>query len=188
MIGGGNIIRGAQLSGLGINRGTADYMGMLGTAINAMALQDALEKKGAETRVCSGLDIRKVMEAFIRRRAIRHLEKKRIVILAAGSGAPYFTTDTAAALRAVELGCEVLLKATKVDGVYDKDPKKHDNAKRYDSLSYLDVLNQDLAVMDKTAITMCLENALPICVFGMEDPADLQGVLRGESRGTIISA
>ena len=187
VIGGGNIIRGAQLSALGINRGTADYMGMLGTAINAMALQDALEKKGAETRVCSGLDIRKVMEAFIRRRAIRHLEKKRVVILAAGSGAPYFTTDTAAALRAVELGCEVLLKATKVDGVYDKDPAQHDDAVRYDKLTYLDVLNQGLGVMDKTAITMCLENSLPICVFGMQDPADLQGVLRGERRGTIIS-
>lgn len=188
VIGGGNIIRGAQLSALGITRATADYMGMLGTAINAMALQDALEKRGAETRVCSGLDIRKVMEAFIRRRAMRHLEKGRIVILAAGSGAPFFTTDTAAALRAVELGCDVLLKATKVDGVYDKDPKKHPGATRYDRLTYLDVLNQGLGVMDKTAVTMCLENELPIIVFGASDPANLQGVLRGEDLGTIISA
>lgn len=188
VIGGGNIIRGAQLSALGITRATADYMGMLGTAINAMALQDALEKRNAETRVCSGLDIRKVMEAFIRRRAMRHLEKGRVVILAAGSGAPFFTTDTAAALRAVELGCDALLKATKVDGVYDKDPKKHPDAKRYDHLTYLDVLNQGLEVMDKTAITMCLENELPIIVFGMDDPANLQGVLRGEDLGTIISS
>ena len=188
VIGGGNIIRGAQLSALGITRATADYMGMLGTAINAMALQDALEKRGAETRVCSGLDIRKVMEAFIRRRAMRHLEKGRIVILAAGSGAPFFTTDTAAALRAVELGCDALLKATKVDGVYDKDPKKHPDATRYERLTYLDVLNQGLGVMDKTAVTMCLENELPIIVFGASDPANLQGVLRGEDLGTIISA
>jgi len=188
VIGGGNIIRGAQLSALGINRATADYMGMLGTAINAMALQDALEKRGAETRVCSGLDIRKVMEAFIRRRAMRHLEKGRVVILAAGSGAPFFTTDTAAALRAVELGCDALLKATKVDGVYDKDPKQHDDAVRYDRLSYLDILNKGIGVMDKTAVTLCMENGLPIVVFGMDDPANLQGVLRGQDLGTIISA
>jgi uridylate kinase len=187
VIGGGNILRGAQLAPLGITRATADYMGMLATAINAMALQDALEKKSAETRVCSGLDIPKVMEPFIRRRAQRHLEKGRIVILAAGSGAPFFTTDTAAALRAVELGCDVLLKATKVDGVYDKDPKVHSDAHRLERLTYMDVMNRGLAVMDKTAITMCLENDLPIIVFGMDDPANLCGVLRGESRGTIIA-
>jgi len=187
VIGGGNFIRGAQLAPLGINRATADYMGMLATAVNALALQDALEKKGAETRVCSGLDVPKVMEPFIRRRAERHLEKGRVVILAAGCGAPFFTTDTAAALRAVELGCDALLKATKVDGVYDKDPNKHADAVRLDRLGYMEVMNRDLGVMDKTAVTMCLENDLPILVFGMSDPANLQGVLRGESCGTIIS-
>jgi uridylate kinase len=186
VIGGGNFIRGAQLSPLGINRATADYMGMLATAINAMALQDALEKLGSQTRVCSGLDIPKVMEPFIRRRAERHLEKGRIVILACGSGAPFFTTDTAAALRAVELGCHALLKATKVEGVYDKDPKKHKDAERITRLSYMEVMNRGLSVMDKTAITMCMENKLPIIVFGMDDPENLKGVLRGEARGTLI--
>jgi uridylate kinase len=186
VIGGGNFIRGAQLSPLGINRATADYMGMLATAINAMALQDALEKLGSQTRACSGLDIPKVMEPFIRRRAERHLEKGRIVILACGSGAPFFTTDTAAALRAVELGCHALLKATKVDGVYDKDPKKHSDAQQLKRLSYMDVMNRGLTVMDKTAITMCMENRLPIIVFGMDDPDNLRGVLRGEPRGTLI--
>lgn len=187
VIGGGNIIRGAQLAALGINRATADYMGMLGTAVNALALQDALEKRVAETRVCSGLDIPKVMEPFIRRRVDRHLERGRIVILAAGSGAPFFTTDTAAALRAVELGCEALLKATKVDGVYDKDPNVHDDAVRLEKLAYMEVMNRGLGIMDKTAVTMCMENDLPIVVFGMADPQNLQGVLRGESCGTIIS-
>lgn len=188
VIGGGNLVRGASLSELGINRATADYMGMLGTAINALALQDALEKRGVETRVCAGLEIRQVMEQFIRRRAIRHLEKKRIVILACGSGAPYFTTDTAAALRAVELGAEILLKATKVDGVYDKNPTEHPDAQRLDRLRYRDVLERDLRVMDLTAITMCQENRLPIAVFNMSDRANLQGVLRGDNCGTIISS
>lgn len=187
VVGGGNIMRGAQLSKLGINRGTGDYMGMLGTAINALALQDAIEKLGVETRVCSGLDIHSVAERFIRRRATRHLEKGRIVILACGSGAPYFTTDTAAALRAVELGAEVLLKATKVDGVYDKDPKIHSDAKRLESLTYMEVMNMGLEVMDKTAITMCMENKLPIVVFDMSDPKRLCGLLSGESWGTKIS-
>lgn len=186
VIGGGNFIRGAQLSPLGINRATADYMGMLATAINALALQDALEKLGAQTRVCSGLDIPKVMEPFIRRRAERHLEKGRVVILACGSGAPFFTTDTAAALRAVELGCDALLKATKVDGVYDRDPKRDPAAERLSRLTYMDVMNRGLSVMDKTAITMCMENRLPIIVFGMDDPENLRGILRGEERGTII--
>lgn len=186
VIGGGNFIRGAQLSSLGINRATADYMGMLATAINALALQDALEKLGSQTRVCSGLDIPKVMEPFIRRRAERHLEKGRIVILACGSGAPFFTTDTAAALRAVELGCDALLKATKVDGVYDRDPKQDAAAERLPRLTYMDVMNRGLSVMDKTAITMCMENRLPIVVFGMEDPENLRGILRGAERGTII--
>jgi uridylate kinase len=186
VIGGGNIMRGAQLSSLGVNRATADYMGMLGTAINALALQDALEKKGAQTRICSGLEIRQVAEPFIRRRAIRHLEKGRIVILSCGSGAPFFTTDTAAALRSVELGAQVLMKATKVDGVYDKDPRKHADARRFQSLSYMEVMNRGLEVMDKTAITLCMENQLPIVVFDMSDPENLRGVLRGEDRGTII--
>ena len=186
VIGGGNFIRGAQLAPLGINRATADYMGMLATAVNSLALQDALEKMDVQTRVCSGLDIPKVMEPFIRRRAVRHLEKGRIVILACGSGAPFFTTDTASALRAVELGCEVLLKATKVDGVYDRDPNKDTDAQRLDELTYMDVMNRGLEVMDKTAITMCMENRLPICVFGMADPDNLRGILRGEPRGTTI--
>lgn len=188
VIGGGNLLRGAQLSGLGINRATADYMGMLGTAINAMALQDALEKHGLETRICSGLDIHQVAEPFIRRRAIRHLERGRVVILSCGSGAPYFTTDTAAALRAVELGAEVLLKATKVDGVYDRDPKKHADAVRFTHLTYMDVMNRGLSVMDKTAITLCMENSLPIVVFDMNRRDGLADVLRGRPVGTMISA
>ena len=188
VIGGGNIIRGAQLSKLGINRATADYMGMLGTAINALALQDALEKKGLDTRICSGLDINQVAEPFVRRRAVRHLERGRAVILACGSGAPYFTTDTAAALRAMELGAEVLLKATKVDGVYDKDPKVHEDASRIPAISYMDVMNRGLGIMDKTAITLCMENNLPIVVFDLNTPDDFRGVLQKKSVGTIISA
>jgi uridylate kinase len=187
VIGGGNILRGAQLSRLGINRATADYMGMLATAINALALQDALEKRGAQTRVCSGLDIHQVAEPFVRRRAIRHLEKGRVVILACGSGAPFFTTDTAAALRSVELGAEVLLKATKVDGVYDQDPRHHPGAVRFAKLSYMDVMNRGLEVMDKTAITLCMENRLPIIVFDMTDRGNLRGVLTGADLGTLIS-
>lgn len=188
VIGGGNIVRGATLSQLGINRPTADQMGMLGTAINALALQDMLEKQGASTRVCSGLDMRQVSEAFIRRRAMRHLEKGRIVILSCGSGAPFFTTDTAAALRAVELGCDALLKATKVDGVYDKDPKRFDDAQRLPRLTYMEVMTRGLEVMDKTAITLCMENSLPITVFDMNDPNNLIGVLRGGNFGTVISS
>lgn len=187
VIGGGNVVRGAQLAPLGINRATADQMGMLGTAINALALQDVLEKRGCATRVCSGLEMKQVCEAFIRRRAVRHLEKGRVVILSCGTGAPFFTTDTAAALRAVELGCGVLLKATKVDGVYDKDPKAHADALRLDTLSYMDVMTRGLGVMDKTAITLCMENELPIVVFDMNNPDSLAGVLRGEPHGTTIS-
>jgi uridylate kinase len=163
-------------------------MGMLATAINAMALQDALERSGNETRICSGLDIPKVAESFIRRRAMRHLEKGRIVILACGSGAPFFTTDTAAALRAIELGAEVLLKATKVDGVYDQDPVKNPDARRIERIRYLEVVNRGLAVMDKTAITLCMENDLPIVVFNMSDAENLRRILLGEGGGTIIAA
>ena len=187
MVGGGNIIRGARLSALGINRATADYMGMLGTAINAMALQDAIETRGVETRICSGLDIHQVAEPFVRRRAVRHLEKGRIVILSCGSGAPYFTTDTAAALRAMELGADVLLKATKVDGVYDKDPKIHADAQRIPEIGYMEVMNRGLGIMDKTAITLCMENELPIVVFDLNDPENLRGVLQRKGLGTIIS-
>ncbi len=188
VIGGGNIMRGSQLSGLGINRATADYMGMMATVINAMALQDALEKKGVATRVLSAIQIHEVAEPFIRRRAIRHLEKGRVVIVGCGTGTPYFTTDTAAALRANELGCEVVLKATKVDGVFSKDPRKFADAEVIHELTYLDVINRHLEVMDKTAITMCMENDLPLVVFNMADPANLARILSGEKVGTIISS
>jgi uridylate kinase len=187
VIGGGNIMRGSQMSRLGINRATADYMGMLATAMNAMALQDAIEKKGVATRVLSAINIQEVAEPFIRRRAIRHLEKARVVILACGTGAPFVTTDTAAALRAAELGAEVVLKATKVDGVFDKDPRKHADAEAFTRLSYMDVLNRGLDVMDKTAVTMCMDNDVPLVVFNMNDPTNLLRVLRGETVGTIIS-
>lgn len=187
VIGGGNIVRGAQMAPLGINRGTADYMGMLATAINALALQDVVEKMGGKTRVLSGLDIHKVAEPFIRRRADRHLEKGRVVILACGSGAPYFTTDTAAALRAIELGADALLKATKVDGVYDKDPALHPDAHRLNRLSYMEVMNRGLGIMDKTAITLCMEHGMPVVVFKLGDTDSLRGVLRQEGDGTIIA-
>ncbi len=187
VIGGGNIMRGSQLSKLGITRATADYMGMLATAINAMALQDAIEKKGIATRVLSAINIQEVAEPFIRRRALRHLEKSRVVILACGTGAPFVTTDTAAALRAAELGAEVVLKATKVDGVYTKDPRKHADAEAFAKLSYMDVINRGLDVMDKTAVTMCMDNDVPLVVFNMNDGKNLLRVLRGEAVGTIIS-
>jgi uridylate kinase len=186
VIGGGNILRGAQIEPLGINRATADQMGMLATAINSMALQDCLEKQGVPTRVCSGIDIREVMEPFIRRRAMRHLEKGRVVILACGTGRPFFTTDTAAAVRALELDCAAVLKATKVDGVYDRDPRKYADAKRFARISYLDVINRGLGVMDKTAITTCMEHQLPIVVFDMSEPANLVRVLQGGDVGTVV--
>jgi uridylate kinase len=186
VIGGGNMIRGATLSQLGINRATADYMGMLGTAINAMALQDVLESRGIPTRVLSAVTISEVAEPFIRRRALRHLEKGRVVILACGTGAPYVTTDTAAALRANELGAEVVLKATKVDGVYDRDPRKHDDASAFDHITYMDVINKHLNVMDRTAITMCMENDVPLVVFNMNDPTNLVRILEGQRVGTIV--
>ncbi len=187
VLGGGNIMRGAQIAPLGINRATADQMGMLATAINSMALQDALEKLGVPTRVCSGIDIREVMEPFIRRRATRHLEKGRVVILSCGTGRPFFTTDTAAAVRAKELDCDVLLKATKVDGVYDSDPRKNPQAKRYTRISYIDIITQGLGVMDKTAITTCMEHSLPIVVFDMSVPGNLVKVLNGVEVGTLVS-
>jgi uridylate kinase len=187
VIGGGNIVRGSELSESGINRATADYMGMMATGINAMALQDVLERKGVPTRVLAAIQMHEVAEPFIRRRAIRHLEKGRVVIVACGTGTPYFTTDTAAALRANELGCEVVLKATKVEGVYSKDPRKHPDAEVLHELKYLDVINRHLEVMDKTAITMCMENDVPLVVFNMDPKENLQRVLRGEAVGTIIT-
>ncbi len=184
--GGGNILRGAEFSQLGGGRASADYMGMLGTVINALALSDALEKHGLETRVMTAIEIRQVAEPFVRRVALSHLGKGRVVILAAGTGNPFFTTDTAAALRATELGCEVLLKATKVDGVYTADPKRDASAKRYEELSYMDVLQQGLRVMDGTAITLCMENRLPVVVFNMFEEGNLERVVRGERLGTKI--
>jgi uridylate kinase len=187
VIGGGNIVRGSQISKFGVNRATADYMGMMATAINSLALQDVLEKKGVATRVLSAIQMHEVAEPFIRRRAIRHLEKGRVVIVACGTGTPFFTTDTAAAVRANELGCEVVLKATKVEGVYSKDPHKYPDAEVLHELTYLEVINRGLEVMDKTAITMCMENSLPLVVFNMESNDNLRKVLRGEAVGTIIT-
>jgi uridylate kinase len=185
--GGGNILRGAQLAGLGQQRASADYMGMLATVINALALSDALEGIGVPTRVMTAIEIRQVAEPFLRRRALAHLEKGRVVILAAGTGNPFFTTDTAAALRATELGCEVLLKATKVDGVYTADPKRDPSARRLPELSYMDVLNRGLRVMDGTAITLCMENRLPVIVFDLFEEGNLERVIRGEPLGTRIT-
>jgi uridylate kinase len=162
-------------------------MGMLATVINSLALQDALESRGLHTRVLSALEMERVAEPYIRRRAIRHLEKGRLVIFAAGTGNPYFTTDTAASLRAMEIGAEIVMKATRVDGVYDKDPHKHQDARMFRRLSYLDVLNRDLAVMDSTAISLCRDNSLPILVFNMTKPGNIRRVLLGESLGTIVS-
>ena len=184
--GGGNILRGAEFSQLGGGRASADYMGMLGTVINGLALSDALEQQGLETRVMTAIEIRQVAEPFVRRVALSHLKKGRVVILSAGTGNPFFTTDTAAALRATELACEVLLKATKVDGVYTADPKRDATAKRYEELSYMDVLQQGLRVMDGTAITLCMENRLPVVVFNMFEEGNLERVVRGERLGTKI--
>ena len=186
VVGGGNILRGAEFSKLGGHRASADYMGMLGTVINGLALADALESQGLETRVQTAIEIRQVAEPFVRRKALSHLEKGRVVILAGGTGNPFFTTDTAAALRATELSCEVLLKATKVDGVYTSDPKKDPGAIRYEEISYMDVLSQGLRVMDGTAITLCMENRLPVVVFNMLEEGNLERVIRGEPLGTKI--
>lgn len=186
VIGGGNIFRGLQGAEKGIDRAQGDYMGMLATLINAMALQDALEKVGVFTRVLSAIEMQKVVEPYIRRRAIRHLEKGRVVIFAGGTGNPFFTTDTAAALRAVEVHAEVLIKATKVDGVYDKDPKKFSGAKRFDKISFLEVLNKGLQVMDSTSITLCMDNKLPIIVFDLFAPGNIKRVVLGEDIGTVV--
>jgi uridylate kinase len=187
VVGGGNVVRGSVLSGMGVDRATADYMGMLATVINGMALQDALERLGLETRLLTAIEMRAVAEPFIRRRALRHLEKGRIVILAAGTGNPYFTTDTAAALRAAELGAEVLLKATQVDGVYSGDPLQDPSARRYDRLTYVEVINRHLRVMDATAVTLCWENHLPIVVFQLREPGNILRAICGEPIGTVIA-
>jgi uridylate kinase len=186
VIGGGNIVRGSQLSANGISRATADHMGMLATVINAMALQDSIENLGIETRLLTAINMQEIAEPFIRRRALRHLEKKRIVIFAAGTGNPFFTTDTAAALRAMEIGAEVILKATKVDGVYSADPKKDPKATKYESLTYLDVLNNRLKVMDSTAISLCMDNRLPIVVFNLKVKGNIARAVSGERIGTVV--
>jgi len=186
VVGGGNILRGAQFSKLGATRASADYMGMLGTVINALALQDALEQQGLETRVQTAIEIRQVAEPFVRRRALSHLAQGRVVILAGGTGNPFFTTDTAAALRATELSCEVLLKGTKVDGVYTADPKKDKQARRYEELTYMEVRQQSRAVMDRTAITLCMERRLQVIVFNLFEEGNLERVVRGETLGTRI--
>ena len=188
VIGGGNIFRGFDAEERGMDRAAADYMGMLATVINGMALQDALERKGVYTRVQSAIAMSQVAEPFIRRRAIRHLEKGRIVILAGGTGNPYFTTDTTAALRAVELGAEVILKATKVDGIYTADPKKVKTAKRFTKLRYMDVLKKGLKVMDATAISLCMDNKLPIIVFDLLKQGNIRRAVQGQNIGTTVSA
>ena len=187
VIGAGNIWRGTQGLERGMDRATADYMGMLGTMMNALAFMDALERQGIPTRVMSAIEMRSIAEPYIRRRAIRHLEKGRVVIFGAGTGNPFFSTATAAALRATEMDADVVIKATKVDGVYDSDPKKNPNAKRFNSLSYIDVLNRGLKVMDSTAITHCMENKLPLLVLNLWDEQALEQALRGEPVGTLVS-
>ena len=188
VIGAGNLWRGKQGLDRGMDRATADYMGMLATVMNAMALMDALERIGVYTRVQSAIEMRAVAEPYIRRRAIRHLEKGRVVIFGAGTGNPFFSTDTAAALRAVEIDADVLIKATKVDGVYDSDPHKNSRAKKFNTLTYIDVLNRRLEVMDSTAISLCMDNNLPILVVNLWDPSALERALRGEKVGTLVSA
>jgi len=187
VIGGGNIIRGAALAGAGVERASADYMGMLGTVINALAVQSVIEQAGLPTRVMSAIPMASICEPYIRRRAIRHLEKGRVVIFAAGTGNPFFTTDTAAALRATEMNCDAILKATQVDGVYDADPKRDPSAKRFERLTYMDVLSQDLRVMDASAISLARESDIPILVFAVQAPGALARVLRGEGTFTIIT-
>ncbi len=188
VIGGGNIFRGLTGSEKGIERATGDYMGMLATVINSLALQDALEKLGVATRVQTAITMHQVAEPFIRRRAERHLEKGRVVIFGAGTGNPYFSTDTAAALRANEIGAEVILKATKVDGIYDSDPKKNPKAKRYDQISYLEALQKQLKVMDSTAFSMCMDNKMPIIVFDLFKSHNLRKVVLGEKVGTLVTS
>jgi len=186
VVGGGNIWRGIAGSAEGMDRATADYMGMLATVMNALALQDALEKAGTVTRVLSAIEMRQVAEPYIRRRAIRHMEKGRIVIFAAGTGNPYFSTDTTAALRAAEIEADVILMAKRVDGVYDSDPLKNPQAKKFDSLSYLDVLSKGLGVMDSTATSLCMDNNIPVIVFDLTTPGNIRRVIMGEAIGTYV--
>ena len=188
VIGGGNIFRGVAASAGGMDRATADYMGMLATIINALALQDSLEKAGVQTRVLSAIEMRAVAEPYIRRRAIRHLEKGRVVIFAAGTGNPFFTTDTAGALRAVEIGADAIIKATKVDGVYSADPKMDPTARRLEHLTYIEVLNRGLGVMDTTAISLCMDNKLPIVVFDLMRAGNIKRIVLGEPVGSIVSS
>ncbi len=187
VVGGGNIWRGQAHEAAGMDRSTADYMGMLATVINALALQDALERLGMPSRVQTAIQMQQIAEPYIRRRAIRHLEKKRVVIFGAGTGNPYFTTDTTAALRAVEIGAQVILKATKVDGIYSADPKKDRNATRFTQLDYLQVLQRGLEVMDSTALTLCMDNDVPIVVFDMHAPGNIRRAVFGEAIGTLVS-
>lgn len=187
VVGGGNLLRGSQFAAKGFSRASADHMGMLATIINGLSLQDALERIGVETRVMTAVPVRDFAEPFIRRRAIRHLEKKRVVILAGGTGNPYFTTDTAASLRAKEIGAEVVLKATKVDGVFSADPELDPNAQRFVAMSYLDVLNKQLKVMDATAISLCMEHSIPIMVFNLKVDGNIERAVKGEDVGTLIS-
>ncbi|MEE8125785.1 MAG: UMP kinase [Nitrospirales bacterium] len=187
VIGGGNIFRGLAASASGMERASADYMGMLATMLNALALQNALESSNIPTRVLSAIEMRQLAEGYIRRRAIRHLEKKRVVIFAAGTGNPYFTTDTAASLRAMEIGADVILKGTKVDGIYDADPMTTPTAKRFTELPFLSVLNKSLKVMDATAITLCMDNDLPVIVFNLTSPGNIRKILEGEPIGTLVS-
>ena len=188
VVGGGNIFRGLAAAAGGMDRATGDYIGMLATVMNGLALQDALERAGIPTRVMSAIAMNEVAEPYIRRRAVRHLEKGRVAIFVAGTGNPYFTTDTAAALRAVEIGAQVLLKATKVDGVYDADPMRHPKARRYDSLVYSDLLRDQLKVLDAAAVSLCMENDLPIVVFDLTEPDNIVRVATGEPVGTLITA
>jgi uridylate kinase len=185
VVGGGNIWRGR--SGEGMDRTTADYMGMMATCINALALQDSLEQVGVKTRVQTAIEMKEIAEPFIRRRAMRHLEKGRVVIFAAGTGNPYFSTDTTAALRAAEIEADVILLAKKVDGVYDKDPHKYAEAKKYDTLSYIEVLEQGLQVMDSTATSLCMDNEIPILVFGLDEPGNIKRAMCGEAIGTLVT-
>lgn len=187
VVGGGNIHRGVAGATSGMDRATSDYMGMIATVINSLALQDALERKGVHSRVMSAIAMQEVAEPYIRRRAVRHLEKKRIVIFAAGTGNPYFTTDTTAALRANEMHAQVIMKATKVDGIYDKDPMKFKDAVKFDQLSYMDVLNKEIKVMDSTAITLCMDNNMDIVVFNMFESGNIARVVKGDKVGTVVT-
>lgn len=187
VIGGGNIFRGLAASARGMERASADYMGMLATVLNALALQNALEGKGVSTRVQSAIEMRQLAEGYIRRRAIRHLEKKRVVIFAGGTGNPYFSTDTAASLRAMEIGAQVIMKGTKVDGIYDSDPVKNPQAKKYAEIPFLSILTQNLKVMDSTAISLCMDNRLPLIVFNLKEKGNFKRVVQGEPIGTLVT-